>query len=586
MEDVARPAPVELGAPQVRRHRCRDGRIVDVELRSSAVDLAAGRGLLVVARPVAGYAPQQDTGPPKSRDGRDDKRAFWSTAPPDEWFRLLFRTMPLPMWTAELDGTIDYRSRALHEYVCGAEGEFSRRDWVRALHPADRKRCLLEWKRCVADGRPFAASLRVRSHADGTYRWHLASARAIRDDRGAIVKWFGSATDIHERMEAEAALRASEEKLRAIFETEPECVKIVSREGHLLDMNPAGLRLIEAVEAAAVRGHMVEELVHPDDRPTYRRIHEDASAGQPAQGQFRVIGLLGGERWLETHAVPMRLADGAVGSVLSVSRDVTPRHLAELALEEARRKTDLILRSIADGVHVLDADARIQLQNPAAGAMLGREEAEVRGRWFHAVVDRPMDADDPPDDPSPIMRTLRDGQSRRIDQAQFARRDGTPFPVEYVCAPLRDERNSIRGAVVSFRDVSERRRAERMQAARTAILERIAAGASLEAVLRRIALAIEDECPGALASIVVLDPKVGACGTGPRRACRRSMSARPTGLRSTATAAPARWRSGADFPWSCPTLPPPTCPTRARNWRGATACGRAVRCRFAMPPGR
>lgn len=487
LDEVADAKPGQPG--DRRRYRRRDGRVVEVELQSGTVDLAAGGVELFVAKPLP----------------RDDHGDASQAAAPDEWFRRLFRTMPLPMWTADPNGTVDYCSRTLHEFVRGPSAQFRPRDLVRALHPRDRRSCLLEWRRCIADGRPFTASVRVRAHADGSYRWHLASARAIRDGRGAIIKWFGSAADVHERTEAEAALRASEQKLRAIFDTGPECVKIVSRDGRLLEMNPAGLRLIEAVEISAVRGHMVEQLVHPDDRATYRQIHEDASAGQPAHGQFRIIGLLGSERWLETHAVPMRLDDGAVGSVLSVSRDVTPRRRAEQALDEARRETDLILRSIADGVHVLDADARIQLQNPAAGAMLGREEQEIRGRWFHSVVDPATEADDAPDQPSPILHTLRDGQSRRIDRAQFARRDGTPFPVEYTCAPLRDELRSIRGAVVCFRDVSERRRSERMQAARTAILERIAAGASLDAMLRTITTAIEDECPGTLASIVALD---------------------------------------------------------------------------------
>jgi PAS domain S-box-containing protein len=125
--------------------------------------------------------------------------------------------------------------------------------------------------------------------------------------------------------------------LRAIIDNEPECVKVVSAEGALLDMNPAGLRMIEAPALELVSGKMVRGLVHPDDRRQYVELHRKALAGAAGKGEFRIIGLAGTERWMESHSVPLPNADGEIDAVLSLTRDVSlGRREAALRTLEAR----------------------------------------------------------------------------------------------------------------------------------------------------------------------------------------------------------------------------------------------------------
>ena len=144
---------------------------------------------------------------------------------------------------------------------------------------------------------------------------------------------------------AEEALRASEARLRAIVESEPECVKVVSLDGLVLDMNPAGLRLVEADLADQVIGRPVLGLVHPDDREAFEASHRQACRGGNARAQLRIVGLKGAVRWLETHATPLRNADGVIASVLSVTRDVTERKLADERLARATRLYRMLSRA-------------------------------------------------------------------------------------------------------------------------------------------------------------------------------------------------------------------------------------------------
>ncbi len=129
-------------------------------------------------------------------------------------------------------------------------------------------------------------------------------------------------------------------------------------------------------------------------------------------------------------------------------------------LEKLRSEENLILNAVCDGVHGIDADGLITFENPAAARMLGWEIRELIGRPAHLTMHHShADHHDYKAEECPIYRTLRDGETRRVRGEVFWRRDGTSFPVEYVCAPVRNG-DEVAGAVVTFQDISERQAAE------------------------------------------------------------------------------------------------------------------------------
>ncbi len=138
------------------------------------------------------------------------------------------------------------------------------------------------------------------------------------------------------RKQAEAALRRSENQLRAIIDAEPECVKILSSEGALLQMNAAGLAMIEASCLEQVLGKPVWQLVPPEHRESFRQFCESIFNGNKGKLECEIIGLKGTHRWMEMHAVPLiNEADGTT-LLLAVTRDITAhkeaaRRLAHLA---------------------------------------------------------------------------------------------------------------------------------------------------------------------------------------------------------------------------------------------------------------
>jgi two-component system, cell cycle sensor histidine kinase and response regulator CckA len=133
---------------------------------------------------------------------------------------------------------------------------------------------------------------------------------------------------------AERAL--SESRLQAIINAEPACVKLVSHEGQLLDMNPAGLAMIGAMNRSQVIGQSIITLVHPDDRSRFLEVHQSAYDGLRATAEYRIVSLSGGERWVESHSVPFDMSVG-VRAVLSVTSDVTERKRLEEQLRQSQK---------------------------------------------------------------------------------------------------------------------------------------------------------------------------------------------------------------------------------------------------------
>jgi PAS domain S-box-containing protein len=141
--------------------------------------------------------------------------------------------------------------------------------------------------------------------------------------------------DIAERRKIEEALRESELRFRSIFDNEPECVKLLDPDGRLLEMNAAGLRMIEAESLDQVVGQMVVNLVVPEHCQTFQTMMERVLNGEATEAEFEIIGLRGSRRWMESHAVPLRNPQGRIIAVLEVTRDVTERKLAEQALHRS-----------------------------------------------------------------------------------------------------------------------------------------------------------------------------------------------------------------------------------------------------------
>ncbi|MGZ5441147.1 MAG: sigma 54-interacting transcriptional regulator [Thermoanaerobaculia bacterium] len=137
------------------------------------------------------------------------KRAEETLRNAEKDVRTILETIPAIVWTAQPDGGVDFISQGWTERMGGEKRGWS---WTEVVHPDDIERVVYGWREALDSGRPLDHELRLRQR-DGDYRWYLVRAVPRRDDAGAILRWYGTITDIDDRKRAEDELRALKDQL-------------------------------------------------------------------------------------------------------------------------------------------------------------------------------------------------------------------------------------------------------------------------------------------------------------------------------------------------------------------------------------
>jgi PAS domain S-box-containing protein len=176
--------------------------------------------------------------------------------------------------------------------------------------------------------------------------------------------------------------------------------------------------------------------------------------------------LIGGEALgvLEFFSREIRQPDQLVltmmASIGSQMGQFAERKSAEAALERLRHTHALVLHSAGEGIYGVDTHGRTTFVNPAGARMLGWQPAELLGRPIHPLVHHTRPDGTPyPGEDCAIYAAFKDGHVHVVDTEVFWRKDGSSFPVEYVSTPIREQEELV-GAVVVFKDITERKRAE------------------------------------------------------------------------------------------------------------------------------
>jgi diguanylate cyclase (GGDEF)-like protein/PAS domain S-box-containing protein len=366
------------------------------------------------------------------------------------------------------------------------------------LHPEDRDRVMAETARMLAGGAASPVEYRV-VRRDGSIAWIRDEGVLVRDDAGEPLCTQGYMLDITERKEREAALRQSEARMRAMLGAALDGVITIDADGAIIEFNPAAERIFGYAREAAVGRHMVDLIVPPSQRAAHASgfsRYAEAGEGSPLGQRVEVPAMRA-----DGSEFPMELSVAVVdvpGEVVFTAylRDISEQKRREAALLES----EAIVASSFDAIIGRTTDGIVTSWNEAAERIFGYGADEMVGRRIDDLVAPESSAV-----LAHVNECLARGEVVEPLEAVCVRKDGRRIEVEVTVSPIGSAPGQAIGVSAIVRDISERKRSQAIAAGQAELLEFVAGGAPLPAVLDRVARFVEAHGEGVLTSILLLD---------------------------------------------------------------------------------
>ncbi|KAI4205637.1 MAG: hypothetical protein LQ346_001421 [Caloplaca aetnensis] len=268
----------------------------------------------------------------------------------DEQFELICDTMPQMLWTTNPKGHHDWFSRRWYDYTGLSAEDCRGTGWQYAFHPEDVPEAKKQWEHSLTTGEPYSIEYRCRRH-DGEWRWMLGRALPLRNSKSnAIVKWFGTCTDIHEQVEARQEARRTRQQLLNVIKHAQTTVWAVDRNRKLTFLQG---KLMWDEDEKDVTEQSIGCNVYDvfakahgkDDLPLYKKPMEDILNGKSSE-KLAEHHVDGNGRWFRTRFIPMYGTEGGnltvneeqVEGLIGISMDVTEIKDHEAKMREQEKE--------------------------------------------------------------------------------------------------------------------------------------------------------------------------------------------------------------------------------------------------------
>ena len=339
------------------------------------------------------------------------------------------------------------------------------------FHPDDAKQIEPAIRASLKSGEPLPYEVRLRG-CDGEYRWHSVRRVPLRDESGAIIRWYSTGFDIQDRKRAEEALRQSEARLaeaerelRLTLDLIPTMTWRAARNGYVQSLNKRWYDYTGSTPEQ-VQNNGWRAFVHPDDLTELTASGlRNIPHGRPIDAEARLRRHDGAYRWFMFRVEPARDESGEIAAWYGTITDLEDRKRAEQAQREsearraeAEREARLTLDSIPTITWRAGANGYVQQLNKRWFEYTGTTPEEVRGwRWKLCVH---------PDDLDRLVEigTQYVATGIPIDgEARLRRFDGEYRWFLFRPAPVRDDAGNVVAWYGSITDIEDRKQAEGAQ---------------------------------------------------------------------------------------------------------------------------
>jgi diguanylate cyclase (GGDEF)-like protein/PAS domain S-box-containing protein len=235
-------------------------------------------------------------------------------------------SIPQIIWESDAEGVYTYLSPQWYAFTGVRASANPETVWAGCIHPDDRQSTTVLWRESVASGKPFDTEYRLLQQ-DGEHRWFLARAVPRCDPDGGILCWYGTCTDVHERVLVQQALHESESLTRGILEASPDCITLMGLDGQVLVCNEAAEKWAEATPRGWLES--TSQARSGEETAAARAALAAARAGEI--GRFTLHDSNSGEagKWWDVLVAPLRDPASKPVQLVSISRDISVQKRAE-----------------------------------------------------------------------------------------------------------------------------------------------------------------------------------------------------------------------------------------------------------------
>jgi PAS domain S-box-containing protein len=324
------------------------------------------------------------------------KRAEEALAASERNLKLIIDTIPALAWSAHPDGSAEFFNQHYLDFIGLSAEQASGWGWTSAVHPEDLNEVAAAWQRIMASEAPGETEARLRRH-DGSYRWYLFRANPLRDDSGAIVKWYGVNTDIEDRKRAEAELRRAYDSVADAQRLSKTGSFITDLVGDDHNWSDEAYHIFEFEPGTNISVQRIRDVIHPDDLPSFESVIARGMSGVDVNFAFRIVTAAAAVRHVRGVAHVIERVDGRPMFVGAL-QDVTETMVAEDALSRARSELAHVARITT--LSTLTASIAHEVNQPLSGILTNA-----------STCLRMLDADPPNVEGAreTARRTIRDG---------------------------------------------------------------------------------------------------------------------------------------------------------------------------------
>ncbi|SFQ38586.1 PAS domain-containing protein [Hymenobacter arizonensis] len=266
-------------------------------------------------------------------------------------------------WMADASGYIFWYNQQWYDYTNTTFETMQGWGWKAVHDPALVEDITERFRASIASGEPWEDTFPLRRH-DGEYRWFLSRARPIRDaETGAVVRWFGTNTDVTELRQLQTRLEASEEELRIQAESIPQQVWTAQPDGTVDFYNHRTAAYVGAAMEKNGAAHWLT-FVHPDDHAPMQARWEQAIASQRYyEAEFRLRRYDGEYRWFLGQAQARRAPGGQVLKWYGTNTDVHQQRVLQEQLLASQARFQQLLEALPQMAWTAHPDGRVDYYN-------------------------------------------------------------------------------------------------------------------------------------------------------------------------------------------------------------------------------